>query len=234
MLGVAKAATLTFATGVIGTDPNGDVEIPLSGQTVVDAYVFSQSLANSMTLEGVSFTAANVTSSTGTFGNVSVSEVMGGYNAFSSPSSAWFDALSANYQSFLAGGVYGPGSNILTNLITVSDLTVGDSYSVRLWTNANDASTGYIRIAQGDNTDNNVVVNTGDDQSNNGTYVTATFIADSATESFSFSSSANPLINAIEVVDLTAVPEPSTVALLGCGAGLALLAFRRRFQAARA
>jgi MYXO-CTERM domain-containing protein len=63
-----------------------------------------------------------------------------------------------------------------------------------------------------------------------GQFVIGTFLADSTTESFTFTSpsDANPIVNAIQLRDIT-TPEPSSVvALWGLGAMGVLLTARRR------
>jgi hypothetical protein len=139
-----------------------------------------------------------------------------------------YTSLSAGYQSILYGTIF--GTNTPAPTVTINNLVAGDDYTVRFWV--------YDGVDYAQNltiTSNGVSSNPASEGSNAGdlgSYLTATFVADSSTQSFSFTNSDNynPGINALEV--LQSVPEPSTVALMAAGAGLIGLAAVRRLRLA--
>jgi hypothetical protein len=116
--------------------------------------------------------------------------------------------------------------------LTMSGLTVGHQYVFEFWVNgSNSAGTDNFRttatapnsVSLDDNTTNAI--------GGTGQFVIGTFTCGDPTEVISFTgtdSTQAPTVNAFQLRDLTVVPEPSTLALLGLGAGITALRSRKR------
>ena len=118
------------------------------------------------------------------------------------------------YQAILYGTAYAGGG--VTGTVTLSNLTLGQTYQLQIW---NAAQNGRPTTFTGGNT----VDLTGGD------FALGTFLATSATESFTFVSDLPGgfgEVNAIALRDIPAVPEPSTYAAMVLGL-LALAGFAR-------
>ena len=134
---------------------------------------------------------------------------------------------SSAYDTLLSAAEYGQNQ---TQTIKLSNLTVGDTYQVEIWSSAIGKG-GYITDLSGTNS---VALN-----ANTGQFVIGTFTADATTFSFTSNfdaSSANKvnMLNAISVFDegVISVPEPSSYALLLSGVlALFFLRFRRNANA---
>ena len=153
-----------------------------------------------------------------------------GYNGFNSPGTS-----DANYNALLQ---YARFSNENTpDSFSWAGLTVGDSYLVQFW--VQDGRTGgegtrTETLTGGANT--SAALNYGSDSTAGfpGDFIIGTFVADSATESLTLAPGGayGLQINLFQVRDITATPEPSSVALLVIGAGAMVFSLRRKWLAA--
>jgi len=136
-----------------------------------------------------------------------------------------FAGGSAAYQNLMRGVSY--VARNATGTITLSGLTVGHQYQVQVW---NASATSENDLAQLQGTTNTLL--------NGHNFAVGTFTATSLSDSFNFTvpSSGNVTgyagITAISLRDLTAVPEPSTYAMLAAGA-VALFGLARLRRADR-
>lgn len=141
-------------------------------------------------------------------------------NSYGAIGAGNFSGGSTSYGQLVDTTAY---SFYLNDKVTLSGLTVGDTYQVQVWsyyagTTANDTTTltGTTPVALSPLT---------------GQYAIGTFTASSTTETFEgvFSATGNDFINAIAVFDTTATPEPSTIALFAVAVmGLILQLGRKR------
>jgi hypothetical protein len=150
---------------------------------------------------------------------------------------SYYTNLSAGYQALIFGGVYGNNEATDTannSTLTLNNLVVSDSYTVRFWlsdSTANGAVTSETVSLSSDPTQ--FILASEGGGGTLGDWVQASFVADSTSEGFTFSSSYDSMINGYELLDTTsAVPEPSTVALLSAACGLVGLVAVRRFRLA--
>lgn len=153
-----------------------------------------------------------------------------GYNSFASPGTS-----DTNYNTLLQ---YATFSNEGTTPATLgwSGMTPGNTYLVQLWANDGRAI-GQLRsetLSGGSDTSANVYFGSNSDGSGPGQYIIGTFVADNTgaetltVTPYSTGANPDPQINLLQVRDLTAVPEPSTFALLAAGIGAMCLVLRRR------
>jgi hypothetical protein len=148
-----------------------------------------------------------------------------GYNAYPpSPSG------SSAYNTDLAYGVYTYGG---VNAFSWNGMTPGHQYEIQLW----DSTSHADRVDQlSGNGGANVNLAQAVTPGSSGYYVIGTFTADSTgSETLTQTEVAGgsyPNINLLQVRDITSVPEPSTLTIVGMGIGAMLLVFRRKNQAA--
>jgi hypothetical protein len=221
---------------------DSDVLVPVAGGTVLDAYYFGGSgttVVNGVTFTGIS--PANGTVGTLTFSN------MGGYAGSVGEGGGPFAALSANYQTLLGTTTYvGTGSSPL--VVTVNDLTVGQVYNVQIFEEYARGLYGeHENVTSGGVTSGNVQENltyysapdgdTTNASNGTGEYLTATFTATSTTQEFdinTYYSNDTQNYAQLTAIDVEAVPEPSTAALLSAALGLGAFVGLRRFRAVAA
>jgi hypothetical protein len=148
-----------------------------------------------------------------------------GSGSFASPGTS-----DANYNTLLTSGAFGNTGGSYT--VNWSGMTPGNSYLVELWVNDGRNSTVNQRtetITGGVNTSAFLAYGSG--SSGPGQYIIGTFVADnSGGETLSLNPGPaipSAQLNIMQVRDITPVPEPSTLAFLGLGAG-AMLFLRRK------
>jgi hypothetical protein len=132
-------------------------------------------------------------------------------------------------------------SNTTTGTIILGNLTQGDDYLLQFWVSdprnaVTDARVETLTSSTGGDT-NIPTLDYEGPGSTDGQWVTGTFVADSTlTETLdlsasnsnpSFGDSGSPQVNLLQLRDITSVPEPASLALMGLGA-MALCARRRR------
>ena len=127
---------------------------------------------------------------------------------------------------------------ISTNTIelTLGGLTAGKSYEFQWWTN----NSSLIRTTFGSEQLRNTTSTAGNSllllsnpdgvQGGLGQYVIGNFTASGTSQVISYNSTApsRPMINAIQLRDITNVPEPSTYALAAIASGVMAVVARRR------
>ena len=167
----------------------------------------------------------------GTFGSwVSNSGLDDRYGSYGNPNTA-----DANYNYLLQTAIYSYGSSIS---LTWGGMTAGDTYQLEFWVNDARNSVTAERsetLTGGANTSAALLYGTGAGGTGPGQFVLGSFVADSTgTETLTLNAfggadiGPSAQVNLMELRDITAVPEPSTVAFLASGAGALLVAFRRR------
>lgn len=149
--------------------------------------------------------------------------------AFNGGANAPFSMLSAPYQDILSGGFFRVDTNQVP--FRFQNLTVGHAYQFQMFF---DDSRGFSgvggrmqTIGSLATTVNTIVAaeNTADALGGVGQYVTGTFVADATTQTVPIQGSVATQLNAFQIRDITNVPEPTSMAILGLG-GVAWLARR--------
>ena len=215
VIGLACLGSSHAATVVWGAAQNitGDSDVANNG-TFNRAYVFGNV---TWTVNGVTFGAftANASGDTMSFPNQDA-----GFGADGTP----YRDLSTAYQNLLYYGAWAYPSNTAT--ITLNNLTIGYNYQVQIF--ANDSRTeGYGRSMALTGSSTVLDYNTTEAVGGVGQFAIGTFTADSTSQVLGFSSSTEtPQLNGLSL-RVTAVPEPSTYALV-LGGILNLSLIRRR------
>lgn len=245
------AAVLTFATPLFGgaipnadvtwgtpTNISGDSDVNTNG-TLVMAYNFGTPTVADTTVNGVTFSAFGVSttlnSQTATVGNLTLQETRPGYFLYGSNVTSTdtpFTGLTPAYQSLL--GMMSASNSADTLLLQMSGLTVGNVYLFQLWSDHSDQATPFtVHVAANGYTSNVTLdLNTANTFGGLGQWVTGTFTAAGSSESIGVVGDAQPIINAMQVRQLAAVPEPGTTALMmGAIAGMVAI-WRRKKQVA--
>jgi PEP-CTERM motif len=136
-------------------------------------------------------------------------------------------ALDNGYQTMLGSGIYN-GINPMT--LTISGLTASRDYLVQFWV-SDSRNIGVVwsrsETFTAGNTSDSLDYNVQNSDGGLGQYVIGRFTADAVSQNI-LVNSATFQLNGYQIRDITAIPEPSTVALLAMGSGLMLAAFRRR------
>jgi hypothetical protein len=192
-----------YATWAPGDDYYGDQTTSAANYTVngVDFLTYGTS--------GVNFNAASTSTDR--------------YNGFTSPGTG--DSI---YDNLLRVAIY--NNNTDNIILSWNGMTAGNTYQVELW--VNDArGLGRTETATGGaNTSATLSIS----PNGPGQYIIGTFVADSSgSENIALAAGAGgygPMLNLVQIRDLTPVPEPSTLALLSAGAGTMLFGWRRKFR----
>ena len=209
-----------------------DTDVDNTG-TLVNSANFGAA-PSSTTVNGVTFSPfAVIAGTTQTIGNTTITNTGAGFESFDGLGDA--TGISAAYNLLLSTEVYAGGPPLETLTLTLSGLTIGESYLIQFWSNDSRAHTGANTPLQGRGNQYTagisvsgfLDVNTTDTAGGRGTYVVGNFIADATSQVFVNRNPggdlASPTINAFQ---LRAIPEPSAVML--CGLGLLGLLSRRR------
>jgi hypothetical protein len=204
----ASAAVITWGSE---TDISADTDVSTTG-TLIRAFHFGTSTATNATVNGVLFEAFNV--SVGAIGNFSTTSDLAGNT---SSASAPFSGLSPDYREVLGAAAFHSSSTSFT--LTMSGLTVGQSYLFQTWVNDSVGSfrTGFsVTVSAGDSA--GLDRNTTNAEGGLGQYVIGTFVADTATQTIAYSNDEiGGLVNAFQLRQLdtatSVVPEPASAVL---------------------
>jgi PEP-CTERM motif len=188
-----------------------------------------------VTLDGVIFNAAMFTSTSTSDGTITLTATSGsfsqyGYNSGGYPTSASASASFAQVMS--SGGVFGSGPGVIT--ISASALITGDTYALQIFNFSNDGVDESTVFSSGSSVtlfDSNGTST--DPASFLGQFTTGTFTATGANETIDFANASGgytPVVGAINLENITDVPEPSTYALMAGGMLLLVLGLRHRRQ----
>ena len=215
VIGLACLGSSHAATVVWGAAQNitGDSDVANNG-TFNRAYVFGNV---TWTVNGVTFGAftGNASGDTMSFPNQDA-----GFGADGTP----YRDLSTAYQNLLYYGAWAYPSNTAT--ITLNNLTIGYNYQVQIFVN-DSRTNGYGRSMALTGSSTVLDYNTTEAVGGIGQFAIGTFTADSTSQELGFSSSTEtPQLNGLSL-RVTAVPEPSTYALV-LGGILNLSLIRRR------
>jgi hypothetical protein len=236
-LATSTALAAPIDWGIGAQNISGDSDVSTSG-TLVDAFAFSTAdSATATTVNGVTFAAYAVPAdynyqTSVTLGNYSLSENYGFVHSYDTLGwgSGAFNNLSSSYGRLLSAGASSTFYDTLS--LTMTGLTIGNTYQFQWWDNnssfassdANGVTPGYSTAMAGNGEGDSVGLNANDggNPGSLGQFAIGTFTADDTTQVIDFNGSSgyggtDPLINAIQLRDITPVPEPSTWALLAVG-----------------
>jgi hypothetical protein len=205
----AKAQTITWAAAAPIT---GDSNLITSG-TELDALLTNPASTSPITVDGLKFNLAKTTSNTPPTAtdklDLGWQITSGDSNPYSWPNYSQPGASSAFDTLMESGGVYSNGGSA-TGIVTISNLTPGDSYAVQVFQWAADNDPGLVTLSG----TNSVTLSDGGFNSSSGEFATGTFVATGSQETFDWAGDGSlytPL-GPISVQDLglNNVPEPSS------------------------
>jgi hypothetical protein len=188
-----------------------------AGAINVDAILPGSVASSSLTANGVMFNLSSFSTTSASDGTITLTAnattpafspdhfTTYGNNALFSGGSSAFNAV------MNAGGLYGSAGTIS---ISAAALTAGDTYDIQIFNYSGDSANESTTFTSGGSS----VTLFDDNGSHVGQFVTGTFTATGSSETISFgqpTGSYTPVVGAINLVEVTAVPEPSTFALLG-------------------
>lgn len=225
------AAPITWGSA---TNISGDGDVSTAG-TLLYAYNIGGSSVSGQTVNGVAFAAYAFPPLGANFvdnGTVSFFETVPGGELFGNDSlgSPASPSLGAGYKAILASG--GGAMYFASIVSTLGNLTVGRQYELQLWVNnSNDGAitpnpysgTSYGSVFTSALGSVTLDSNVGDAVGSTGQYVVGTFTATATAHAFSFDGSSIvvgsstfsglPLINALQLRDVTPVPGPGGAAV---------------------
>ncbi|MEJ0091712.1 MAG: PEP-CTERM sorting domain-containing protein [Limisphaerales bacterium] len=145
------------------------------------------------------------------------------YNGFANPGTG-----DSTYNNLLQVAIFN-WNNPTSITLSWNNMTAGNTYLVELWLNdGRSGQSGSSTFTGGANTSDSVFIGNGAP----GQYIIGTFVADNS-GSQNIAISPGIMINLVQVRDITPVPEPATIALVGMGAGAMLHGFRRKSARAK-
>jgi hypothetical protein len=214
---------------------SGDSDVRTDGSLVSAFNIGSAGVASS-TVNGVRFEAfafpEDMTGDTFNLGALTFSGTAGLLVSSNGLGAATgnFASLSGSYQTLLGSG--GSASNSGASFyLTLDGLTIGQEYLLQWWSN-NSANSSLVTetIGLSDTGEVTLDSNTSDAAGGLGQYAVGSFTAERNSVMFELAGTpGNPLINAVQLREVSAVPEPgSLVTLAALGAAGALVRRRRK------
>lgn len=215
--GAAHSAAITFGPA---TQIAGDTDV-YTGGTLEYAYAWSNI---SSTVNGVPFTGTSFIGGDGS-GDVTWGFDQNNTTAYGNSGAAPFSSLSTEYKDILRGGSYNEFASAPIT-VTLNNLNPGTVYAVQFWYHDDRACCSGAMQTVTSFGGNSVILDKGTGSDGGlGDYTIGFFTADAVSQAFTVSSAtANATqINALQV---RAIPEPSSLALLAFGA-ISMFLFRR-------
>lgn len=228
ILGVSIAGALVAAAQA-QSDINWQTPVTISGASDVNtsgtllgtwAPFNGAAASGGLTVNGVTFQAfPDLPGAADSFDNG------GGNGTYATPSTA-----DANYNTLLNAGAF--GNNPTSYTLSWNGMTVGNTYLVQFWVNDGRNSTVNARtetLTGGNNTSLALAYGSGD--SGPGQYIIGTFVANNSSETLTLTpgpSIPSAQFNLLQVRDITAVPEPSVIALCLTGLGMLFVVSRKK------
>ncbi len=219
---LAATAHASDVTWQAPTFISGPTDVDTSGRLLGTWAPYNGNASSGLTVNGVAFQAfPDLPGATDNFDNG------GGNGTFATPTFS-----DNNYDQLLNAGAF--GNNPTPYTISWTGMTPGDTYEVQLWVNDGRNSTVNARtetITGGANT--SLALAYGSGSSGPGQDILGTFVADgTGDETLTLSPGAaipSAQFNLLQVRDLSPVPEPTTLGLLGMGAVAMFSGVRRKF-----
>jgi hypothetical protein len=200
MLAAARvqAASITWGSP---TGISGDTDVDTTG-TLVGAFHVGSNLATN--INGVHFAPVVLAGSSTTSGNFSFTTATTFTNGGSITGAAPYGTLSGGYQTLLDsfGGVVSPA----TFTLTMSGLTVGQTYEFQWWDDVSDQIGGFSHIATAGNSVT-LLSNTTNTVGGLGQFAIGTFVADAISQAVVFSAgpNSNPILDGFQLRAIPAI-----------------------------
>ena len=220
---IAEAGVSAAITWQTAQTITGDSDVQTAG-TLAYAYTFGSSTVSATTVNGVNFAAFGIspTNSPVTVGNLTLHESPDYLNPATGlgASGAPYTSLSAGYQSLLGEGA--SASLPVTITVTLAGLTAGRQYSLQWWSSNSSGNTHFgadlSSTTAYDGFSNQVTLSS--TAGGIGQYVVGTFTATGSIEFFNLESPSGsgltaPLMNALQLRDITPTGVPGGAGLAG-------------------
>jgi hypothetical protein len=240
LLGVVPAASTARAQAVVSWGASTAISVDanvVTGGTLVASGKLGGAGVAAVTLNGVVFDAfafPSGSSNTATLGQVTFVVNTGALNAATSLGSgtAPFASLSADYRTLLSTGGTITSGGALT--LTLGGLTAGHDYVFQWWSNL--STGGFSSSVASDGLGHALTLNGGlGPDGYVGRFGLGSFTAAGAFQDFIFTGNDSlPLINAFQLRDVTAIPEPAALAMLAGALALGAVIARRKSARSRA
>ena len=202
-------------------------DVENNGTTVLAYSYYDAANATTDAVHGVEFTGSEDPNGTNGVKNYSNSR---GFNNGSGGVNAISGADNATYNDILSGNQF----YVATQTLSFANLTDGDTYSLQIFSSSTQNPATNTETLTDGSTSGDLAWGPATSASG-GDFIIETFTADSSgTESIQFSVKANTDsayegLSALNLRDVTTVPEPSSMALVSMGlAGCVLIYLRRR------
>jgi hypothetical protein len=223
LAGRAEAAPISWGAA---QNISGDADVASTGTLVGALNIGGPGVANT-TVNGTTFIGQGLSGTSVTSGQFTFALPAGfqSNNGVGSPL-APFAALSLSYQSLLSSLAGNQFADPFT--LTIAGLSVGHQYEFEFWSNTSDFLNTVTTATATNST--SLGSNPTDSGGGVGQFGIGTFTADVSNEVISFNSTTEPLINGLQLRDITptTAPEPAGLALFGVGLGGLGLIRRRR------